>query len=73
MTKTKDDYPIMLEPAHIQEILGLGRKNTYQFLNEVEAKVYLKKEPEFHLKRIGKLMKIPKDSFFDWLEGNTTK
>lgn len=69
MARTKNDYPIMLEPIHIQEILGLGRKNTYQFLNEVEARVNLGKKPEFHLKRIGKLMKIPRDDFFDWLEG----
>lgn len=67
--KEKKDYPIMLDPIHVQEILRISRKKAYDFLGEVETRVVLKRKPEFHIKRVGRLLKIPKDSFFDWLEG----
>lgn len=68
MIKTKDDYPIMLEPIHIQEILDISRRGTYDFLNEVEYRYNKRKNYEFPVKRIGRLMKIPRDLFFNWIE-----
>jgi hypothetical protein len=69
--KNKEDYPLMLEPKHIQEIMGIGRRQTYDFLNEIEFKINKGKNPPFHLKRLGKLFKIPREGFFDWLEGKS--
>lgn len=61
MHKTKDDYPIVLEPPHIQEILGIGRRATYELLNDAP----------FRVNRVGKnkMIKVSKDTFFKWLEG----
>lgn len=62
IVKSKEDYPLVLEPKHIQEILGVGRRNTYELLND----------PPFHVNRVGKrgLIKVPRDVFFKWLEGS---
>ncbi|MGO4346308.1 hypothetical protein AB4Z45_12545 [Paenibacillus sp. MCAF9] len=53
--------PEVLEPAHIQQILGIGRRATYELLND----------PPFHVNRVGKnkMMKVPRDVFFRWLDG----
>jgi hypothetical protein len=67
--RKREDYPILLEVKHIQEILGVGRKYAYELVNTTEAKVLRKKRPEFHVFRVGKLLKINRDSFFDWIEG----
>lgn len=58
--KTKDDYPMVLSPQHVQEILGIGRRGVYELLNDAP----------FVVKRIGEKgrFRIPKDSFFEWLE-----
>ncbi len=48
----------------IQNILGLGRTNTYKFLEET----YHKQNP-FIVLKIGKLYKVPKESFDLWLNG----
>lgn len=48
----------------IQRFLGLGRSKTYEFLQEV----YKKQEP-FMVIKIGKLFRIPKWSFDNWLHG----
>ena len=50
------------EVSEVQEILGLGRSKTYLFLEEV----YKKQQP-FIVIKIGKLYKIPKDSFDKWI------
>lgn len=68
---TRDSYPMVLDPAHVKDILGIGRKQTYDLLNQVEVKVNKKKNPPFHIFRVGKLMKIPRDQFFDFIEGNS--
>ncbi|OMF35211.1 DNA-binding protein [Paenibacillus sp. FSL H8-0548] len=61
MVKSKDEFPLVLEPAHIQEILNIGRRGTYELLAD----------PPFHVNRIGKnkMIKVPRDVFFIWLEG----
>ena len=49
----------------IQRLLGIGRSKVYTFLEEV----YQKQEP-FRVIKIGKLFRVPKQSFDDWLNGN---
>ncbi|PYI54503.1 DNA-binding protein [Paenibacillus flagellatus] len=58
---TRECYPLVLGPEEIQEILCIGRRQTYELL----------KNPPFHVVRIGKrrLIKVSRDSFFNWLEG----
>ncbi|GKU79596.1 DNA-binding protein [Paenibacillus sp. L3-i20] len=61
MLISKDELPIVLEPPHIQKNLGIGRRATYEFLNE----------PPFTARRVGKnrMIKVSKEIFFVWLEG----
>lgn len=51
--------------SDIQKLLGLGRTKTYNFLEEV----YKNQEP-FRVIKIGKLYRIPKDSFDKWLNSS---
>jgi len=46
----------------IQKLLGIGRSTAYAYLNEV----YQRQEP-FRVIKIGKLLRVPKQSFDDWL------
>lgn len=46
----------------IQVTLGLGRSKTYQFLGEV----YRNKRP-FRVIKVGRLFRVPKESFDRWL------
>ena len=48
----------------IQQILGLGRSKTYEFLGEVN-----KKQKPFRVIKIGRIYRIPKDSFDKWIDG----
>lgn len=57
----KDEYPSILEPKHIKEIMNIGEKQLYEMLN--------KKKPPFHFVRVGRRIKISKDVFIRWLEG----
>ena len=63
-TENKQVYSI----SEIQKLLGLGRTKTYNFLDEV----YKKQEP-FWVIKIGKLYRIPKDSFDKWLNSSNWK
>jgi excisionase family DNA binding protein len=57
--KTKEDYPMVLTVSHIQEILHIGRRQTYELMNK----------EGFPSLRIGKKsIRIPRDQFFEWLE-----
>jgi len=60
-TENKKVYSI----SDIQKLLGLGRTKTYNFLEEV----YKNQEP-FRVIKIGKLYRIPKDSFDKWLNSS---
>lgn len=60
-TEEKKVYSV----SDIQKLLGLGRTKTYIFLEEV----YKNNEP-FRVIKIGKLYKIPKDSFDKWLNND---
>ena len=54
------------DASDIQKILGLGRNKVYEFLEEV----YKNKQP-FIVIKIGKLYKVPKDSFDKWINGGS--
>ena len=47
----------------IQRLLGIGRSKAYTYLDEV----YRKQEP-FRVIKIGKLFRVPKQSFDNWLD-----
>lgn len=48
----------------IQRLLGIGRSRAYTYLDEV----YQRQEP-FRVIKIGKLFRVPKQSFDNWLNG----
>lgn len=48
----------------IQNVLCIGRSKTYQFLE----KVYTENGP-FRVIKIGKLFRVPKESFDTWFNG----
>lgn len=48
----------------IQKILKLGRNRTYKFLEDVYTNTHF-----FKIIKIGKLYRIPKKSFDQWLNG----
>jgi len=49
----------------IQRILGIGKSKSYTFLEEI----YKQKNPPFRVLKIGKLFRVPKNSFDQWLNG----
>jgi len=49
----------------IQRMLGIGKSRTYLFLDEV----YRNKKP-FRVIKVGKLYRVPVQSFDDWLNGS---
>jgi predicted DNA-binding transcriptional regulator AlpA len=46
----------------IQRMLGIGRSKTYEYLEEV-----CKNQAPFRVIKIGKLFRVPKQSFDAWL------
>lgn len=56
----RDNLPEALTPSHIQRILGIGRRQTYELMEN----------PPFHVVKVGRLYKISKKSFFNWLDGD---
>jgi hypothetical protein len=53
-----NDLPMVLEPKHIQKVLGIG-------INQVLP--MLKNDPPFFVIRLGNRYKVAKVSFFEWL------
>ena len=51
------------DPAEIRVILGISKSRVYTFL----AEIYKQKNPPFRVIKIGKLFRIPKVSFDEWL------
>lgn len=54
-----ENYPPVLRPKHIQEIMGRSQRKTYEFLND----------PPFHVAVDGREKFISKSVFRRWLEG----
>lgn len=50
-------------PAEIRIILGISKSRVYTFL----AEIYKQKNPPFKVIKIGKLFRVPKRSFDEWL------
>lgn len=48
--------------SDIQRALSLGRSKTYQFLDEV-----YKNQGPFRVIKVGKLFRVPKKSFDEWI------
>lgn len=53
--------------ADIQRILGIGKSKSYTFLEDV----YRQQNPPFKVLKIGKLFRVPKRGFDEWLNGST--
>ncbi|MDO4277184.1 MAG: helix-turn-helix domain-containing protein [Eubacteriales bacterium] len=51
--------------ADIQRMLGIGKSSAYTFLEEVHRQ----KNPPFRVLKIGKLFRVPKRGFDEWLNG----
>lgn len=49
----------VLDVSDIQSLLGISRTSAYQLVNS----------GQFHIVRIGKLIKISRNSFESWLNG----
>lgn len=64
MAETQETDAKVYCAGDVQKILGLGRSSVYRFLDEV----YENNRP-FRIIRIGKLYRIPKEPFDQWLEG----
>ena len=62
----QDDKMVYLA-ADIQHLLGIGRSSVYTFLEQV----YQDENPPFRVLKIGKLFRVPKRSFDEWLNGGT--
>ncbi len=60
----EQDIKKVYDVSDIQKILGIGRTRTYEFLDET----YHNKNP-FIVLKIGKLYKVPKESFDLWIAG----
>lgn len=60
MPINREDLPETLEPKHIKQILDIGRRQTYELLEN----------PPFHVVRVGRLYKVSKRVFFNWLDGD---
>ncbi|MGU3469685.1 helix-turn-helix domain-containing protein [Paenibacillus sp. D51F] len=52
--------PLVLNAADIQEIMGIGLKQTYELLNS----------GKFHVVRTGRMIKVPREVFLSWLNGD---
>ena len=55
-------------PSDIQEMMGIGKTKTYEFLEDV----YLNQSP-FTVFKVGKLYRIPKASFNRWYYADICK
>lgn len=60
----KQDMKKVYDVVEIQEILGIGRSKVYEFLEKV-----FKEQKSFLVIKIGKLYKVPKESFDKWISG----
>ncbi len=56
-----DELPLVLDVSDIQRIMGISRVSAYQLVHEEGF-------PAF---RRGRLIKISKKSFFDWMENGS--
>lgn len=55
----REQIPTILQVSDIQKILRIGRRQAYELVNS----------GQFHTVRIGKTIRINKDVFINWLNG----
>lgn len=58
----RDASAIVYDADDIRRLLGIGRTKVYEFLE----KVYKDQEP-FRVIKIGRIYRVPKDSFDKWI------
>ena len=56
-----EDLPLVLDVADIQRIMGISRASAYELVHT----------PGFPAFRSGRLIKVSKKAFFDWMEKGT--
>ena len=56
--KNYDDFPLVLDVADIRRIMGISRVSAYELVHT----------PGFPAFRSGRLIKVSKKAFFDWME-----
>lgn len=56
--KRKEDYPIILTVSDVMEILGIGKRVAYELMDR----------KDFPTVRIGKLKRVNREAFFEWIE-----
>ena len=56
--KDYDDLPLVLDVRHIQCIMGISRTGAYELVHR----------PGFPAFRSGRLIKVSKKAFFEWME-----
>jgi hypothetical protein len=61
----RDSLPEALSPQHIQDILGLGRRTTYELMNS--------ENPPFKVLKVGRVFKVSKKNFLEWFDGEYPK
>jgi hypothetical protein len=61
MYKNFNNYPDILNVSDIQEILGIGRKQSYELAHS----------GKFHVINIGKRIKVSKKVLLTWIEGGS--
>ena len=55
--KDYDELPLVLDVRHIQNIMGISRTSAYELVHT----------PGFPAFRSGRLIKVSKKAFFDWM------
>ena len=53
-----DELPLILDVSHIQQIMGISKVSAYELVHSAG----------FPLIRYGRLIKVSKRAFFEWLE-----
>lgn len=53
----KDQYPLILKVGDIQEILSIGKAAAYSLMDQ----------EGFPCIKIGRLKRVPRDQFFEWI------
>jgi hypothetical protein len=60
MNNNLSEYPFVLDVSHVQEILNIGRRQAYELFHS----------GEFHIVKVGNRLKVSKQVFLSWLNGN---
>jgi excisionase family DNA binding protein len=59
----KEDYPMVMQVEHVAEVLDISKRVAYELMER----------QDFPLIRVGRLKRVNRDSFFQWLEGANEK